>query len=185
MRRLICNVVSVLHSAIRLFIMKLLHGAKIRASFVERISPNVVVEIAGNGKLFLGNRVRIHSGTKIKVRNSGELFIGSNTKINYNCIIVCRDKISIGSCVEFGPSVYIYDHDHDYRKGIENDGFISQPITIGNNVWIGAGSIILRGSTIGNNCVIGAGSIIKGEFSDNSVIIQSRKTEIKKYEKNQ
>ena len=135
MRRFICNVVSVIHTFIRFLIMKLLHGVNLRVSLIERISPNVVVEIDRGGKFFLGNRVRIHSGAKIKVRNSGELFIGDDTKMKYKSIIVCREKISIGSCVEVGPSVYVYDN--DYRKGLKNDEFISQPITIGNDFVIG------------------------------------------------
>ena len=43
-------------------------------------------------------------------------------------------------------------------------------VIIGNNVWIGWGSIILKGTIIGDNCVIGAGSLVSGEFPDNVVI---------------
>jgi len=45
---------------------------------------------------------------------------------------------------------------------------------IGDNVWIGAGCIILRGTVIGDNCVIGAGSVIKGKIESNTLITQRR-----------
>ena len=52
---------------------------------------------------------------------------------------------------------------------------------IGDNVWIGANTVILRGSIIDNGCVIGAGSVIKGEYPPDSVVIQKREdTVIKK-----
>lgn len=105
--------------------------------------------------------------------------IGSNVKINYNCIFVCHNLIEIGEGTEFSPSVYVYDHDHDYRVGLKNNKFKSAPIVIGQNCWIGANTVILRGTTIGNNCVVGAGCILNGTHEDNSLIIQKRETVLK------
>ena len=51
-------------------------------------------------------------------------------------------------------------------------------MSIGDNVWIGANSVILRGSVIGSGCVIGAGSVIKGTYPPDSVIIQKRSNEV-------
>jgi acetyltransferase-like isoleucine patch superfamily enzyme len=92
---------------------------------------------------------------------------------------VCRKNIYIGSGTEFGTNVLIYDHDHDYRAGLKTDKFKESPVKIGNNCWIGANSVILRGTVLGNNCVIAAGSVIRGEYPDNSVIIQKRVTDIR------
>ena len=50
---------------------------------------------------------------------------------------------------------------------------------IGNDVWIGAGAVILRGTTIGDKAVIGAGSIVKGNVPAGSVFYQKRETIIK------
>ena len=52
--------------------------------------------------------------------------------------------------------------------------FVASQIEIGENVWVGANTVILRGTKIGNNCVIGAGSVIKGIIPANSIIIQKR-----------
>ena len=76
----------------------------------------------------------------------------------------------------------MYDHDHDYRKGLNVDSnkedFIRAPIIIGQNCWIGANTVILKGTVLGDNCVVGAGSVISGKYPNNSVIIQKRIGEI-------
>lgn len=178
MRRQINNVISVVYSALRMSIYKILEGQSIKTGLIERISPNVVLEFNRGCKVILGKQTRIHSGCKIKVRPDAELIIGDNVKMNYYCIIACQSKIQIGEGTEFGPSVYIYDHDHDYKRGFnansDKEKFKKEAVEIGKNCWIGANSIILRGTKIGDNCVIGAGSVIKGVFPSNSVIIQKR-----------
>lgn len=79
----------------------------------------------------------------------------------------------------------IYDHDHDFRHpdGLKAEAFKTAPIVIGKDCWIGANTVILRGTTIGDNCVVGAGSIIKGNYPAESVIVQKRDTDIHHYMK--
>lgn len=182
MRRQFNNAVSVAYSALRLGICKLCNGNNLKTGLVERISPNVVLEFNKGSKVSLGRKIRIHSGSKIKVRPGAQLRIGDNVKINYYCVIACQDTISIGDGTEFGPSVYLYDHDHDYRKGLcansDEACFKKAPVHIGKNCWIGANTVILRGTTIGDNCVVGAGCVLKGTYPPNSVIVQKRTTEI-------
>lgn len=180
MRRQFNNLISVAYSALRIGLYKVINGASFQSGIVERISPNVVLEFNKGSKVTLGNKIRVHSGSKIKVRSGAELNIGDNVKINYYCIIACRDRISIGEGTEFGPSVYLYDHDHDYKKGFnansDEECFKQAPIVIGKNCWIGANTIILRGTKIGDNCVIGAGCVVKGDIPNNTVLIQKRDT---------
>ena len=178
MRRQVNNIISVLYSFIRLHVMKIFHGKNLHFQFVERFSPNVVLEMEKGAKVTLGKRVRAHSGCKIKARKHGTLILENDVRINYNCIIVCRKYISIGEGTEFGPSVYIYDHDHDYKSGLKQQLFNEGDIHIGKNCWIGANTIILRGTTIGDNCVIGAGCILKGKYESNSRVVQKRNTAI-------
>ena len=56
---------------------------------------------------------------------------------------------------------------------------LDAPCTIGNDVWIGAGAVILRGTTIGDKAVIGAGSIVKGDVPAGCVYYQKRETVIR------
>lgn len=97
------------------------------------------------------------------------------------CVVTAYDHIKIGDNVMLGPNVLIYDQDHDYQAegGVSAMKFKTAPITIGNNVWIGANALILRGTTIGDNTVVGGGTVVKGDFPANSVIIQKRTTEVR------
>lgn len=186
MRRLVNNIISVLFSLVKFSLIKLFHWNGFMFSLVERFSPNVVTEFNKGSKVIFGKMVRVHSGCKIKVRGGAKLSIGSNAKINYNCIIACHDQIQIGEGTEFGPSVYLYDHDHDYKVGFSSnsndESFVSAPIIIGKNCWIGANSIILRGAVVGDNCVIGAGCIVTGNIPDGSILVQKREGTISKIE---
>lgn len=176
MRRNINNLISTIVTLIKLCILKLLHGKDLKFTAVERFSPNVVVEINKGGMLHLGKKVRAHSGCKFRVRTGATLTIGSNVRINYNCMIFCHDSISIGDGCEVGPNVLVYDHDHDFKceEGIKSGKYLCARVRIGENVWIGANTVILRGATIGDNAVIGAGSIVKGEVPAGAVYVQKR-----------
>lgn len=183
MRRTINNLISVTFSLVKFSLMKMFNWSGFVFSPIQRFSPNVVTEFNHGSKVNLGKKVRVHSGTKIKVRKGGKLTIGANARINYNCIIVCHDSIEIGEGTEFGPSVYLYDHDHDYRAGLKENKFKSAPIVIGKNCWIGANSVILRGTVLGDNCVVGAGCVIKGEYPSFTVLVQKRETETIRWQK--
>lgn len=178
MRRVINNIISILYTIIKFGCMKLFLGERFCFHVVERFSPNVVTEFNEGSYVTLGDKVRVHSGTKIKARKNAKLYIGANVKVNYNCIIACHNEIWIGDGTEFGPSVYLYDHDHDYRSGLKNNKYISEPIHIGKNCWIGANTVLLRGTVLGDNCVVGAGCVLRGKYESGSVIVQKRVTTV-------
>lgn len=175
MRRQIGNVLSVAIAFIRLSLIKITNS-KVMFYPLERISPDVVIEVSRKATCVFGKMVRIHSGSKIKVRDGAELRFEDNVRINYNCMLICHEKIVVKRGVEFGPNVLVYDHDHDFRceGGLKAGYFQCAPVLIGENSWIGAGTIILKGSTIGKNCIIGAGSVVHGNVPDNTVLIQKR-----------
>lgn len=180
-RHQIGNVVSVAYSLVRLSLKKLTGGGRIKSGFIERISPNVVIDIDSKSKLFLGDRVRIHSGSRLTAAKGGKIELGKNVRINNNCRIACRDYITVGDGVEFGPGVLVYDHDHkfDAQSGVSEKEYHTAPVKIGKKTWIGANTVILRGTEIGENCVVGAGSVLRGKYPDNAVITQPRETKIK------
>lgn len=179
MRRLINNIISCACSLICFSLLKVFHFNGLKFHLVERFSPNVVVEMGKKARLHIGKMVRVHSGSKIKVRKNAMLVLESGVKINYNCIIACHKEIKIGAGTQFGPSVYVYDHDHDYKAGLQEGKYIEESVEIGKNCWIGANTVILRGTKIGDNCVVGAGCVLKGNFPTNSVIVQKRESSTK------
>lgn len=176
MRRKITNIVSVLISFIRMFFIKIFHFSTFKYHVIERFSPNVVIELEKSGVMSLGKMVRAHSGCKMKVRKGAILNIGNKVSFNYNCMLFSHEKIEIEDGVEFGPNVLIYDHDHDYqvKGGIKAGKFRCAPVKIERNAWIGANTVILKGSIIGENAVVAAGSIVKGSIPANSIFIQKR-----------
>lgn len=98
------------------------------------------------------------------------IYIGKNCEINMNCTFLDCNRITIGDHSGIGPNVQIYAVAHpvnpDERLSRKDDTEYSfwksftAPVTIGENVWIGGGAIILPGVTIGDNTTIGAGSVV-------------------------
>lgn len=88
-------------------------------------------------------------------------FFGDDVYANFHLVVVDDVTVSVGDRVMFGPNVTISPTGHPLahvyrRKGAQ----FSLPVTIGNDVWIGANCTILPGVTIGDRCVIGAGSVV-------------------------
>lgn len=183
MRHEIGNIISGAFSMGKLVLMKVIYRNRLHFTAIERLSPNVVLDIDGISTLVFRDKVSIHSGSRITVASGGYVEIGNRVRINNNCRIACRKKIIIEDRVEIGPNVLIYDHDHDYKcsGGLESREYVKTPVYIGEGSWIGAGTIILRGTSIGKNCVVGAGSVLKGAFPDNCLIVQKREDLIIKY----
>ena len=99
------------------------------------------------------------------------IFLGEDCFINFNCTILDEAKVTIGNNAFLGPNVSIYTACHPLEVDRRNR-FIewAEPVTIGDNVWIGGDVTILPGVSIGNNTVIGAGSVVTKSFPSNVVI---------------
>jgi maltose O-acetyltransferase len=96
--------------------------------------------------------------------------VGDNFFANFNCVFLDCNYIRIGHNVFIGPGVHIYAATHPIKateriKGPE----LAFPVMIGNNVWIGGGSIICPGVTIGDHTTIGAGSVVTKNIPSNVV----------------
>ena len=161
---------------IKLIFTKICHPKKIKFGKLPRIDS--LTELSFQGKVIIGDKINIRKNSIIRCRKNATLVIGNNVSFGPNNILVSLDEIEIGNNCEFGPNVMFFDHDHDFRVegGINKNQYRKSKIIIGNNVWIGANSVILRGTTIGDNCVIGAGSVVKGHFMNDSIIVQKRET---------
>ncbi len=167
--------------AIKMAWTKLFHIGDFKGPKISMVSPLTEITLDNGGKLEIGEKFKMRDGAKIRVRKGAICKIGRNTSVNCNNMIACRERIIIGNDVQFSPNVQIYDHDHDFRAegGVKAGKYKTGSIEIGNNVWIGANTIILRGTKIGDNAVIAAGSIVKGEVPTGAVIVQKRVSEIR------
>ena len=113
-----------------------------------------------------------------------QIIIGDRTFININCTVldapINEGAMSIGDDCLIGPNVQLLAVSHAVNptQRLNKENFAA-PITIGNNVWIGAGVIILAGVTIGNNAVVGAGSIVTKDVATNTVVAGNPAVKIK------
>lgn len=97
--------------------------------------------------------------------------LGNNVAINQGCNLYGDYGISIGDNTKLSPYVQLYSANYKYDKDkiIGSQGTEGKRIVIGQNVWIGAGSIILAGVSIGNNCIVGAGSVVRKDIIENQL----------------
>ena len=98
--------------------------------------------------------------------------IGESFYANFNFLVLDDGLVKIGDDVLFGPNVSIFTATHllDPKLRPKNADY-TKAVTIGNNVWVGGGSIINPGVTIGDNSVIGSGSVVTKDIPANSVAV--------------
>lgn len=96
--------------------------------------------------------------------------LGENFYSNHNLVILDCAKVTFGDNVFIAPNCGFYTAGHPLNVADRNKGLeYAKPITVGNNVWIGANVIVLPGVTIGANCTIGAGSVVTKDIPSNSL----------------
>lgn len=97
--------------------------------------------------------------------------VGENFYANYDCVLLDICPITIGNNCMLAPNVKLYTASHPLQPAARNSGFENgAPITLGNNVWVGGGAILVPGVTLGDNVVVGAGSVVTKSYPDNVVI---------------
>jgi len=87
--------------------------------------------------------------------------IGARTFVNYDCVMLDVAPIRIGAACQVATCVQLVTATHPIDPELRRGGWESaQPITVGDNVWLGSGVIVCPGVTIGDNTVVGAGSVV-------------------------
>ena len=97
---------------------------------------------------------------------------GRNVYANFNLTLVDDTHIYVGDYTMFGPNVTVATAGHPILPELREQGYqYNAPVRIGKNCWIGAGVVIVPGITIGDNVVVGAGSIVTKDLPDNVVAV--------------
>ncbi len=137
-----------------------------------RLMKRAYLYVRFSGRISLGS-VSFRRPFYCRVGPRGRIAVGRGTFVNYSAKIIAFDTISIGRRCLIGPNVGIYDFDH--RHELDGTPFGSQgmetaPVEIGDNVWIGANAVILKGTRVGSNTVIGAGAVVSGDIPPCSLV---------------
>ena len=161
------------------------------------LTKDTIIELGNNaglslyGKLIMGitqvkgsrkeTRLLLEEGAKMDVKDTFTMYAGSYIRvvkggtlilhggfINENVQITCGATIEIGKDCAIGRDVVIRSYDGPTIKKIGYN--ISEPIKIGNHVWIGQGAQILKGVNIGDGAVIAAGAVVTKDVAPHTSV---------------
>ena len=157
---------------VRPIVQSIVEGGK--ALRVERVPY-----IRGTGKFVLGEQIYLSGLITVHFSNRGKmpvLKIGDRSFVGHQCGFALAGSIEIGSDCLIAAGTRIQDNDGHpldpaarLRKERVKEADI-KPVRIGNNVWIGARSTILKGVTIGDNAVVGTGSVVTRDVEPGTVV---------------
>ncbi len=126
---------------------------------------------------FLTKRIITHMGKNVNIEKGAkfadDISIGDNSGIGINSFVGSGTKI--GNHVMMGPDCLIYTQQHEHSSTeitMDSQGMSPvYPVTIGDDVWLGARAIIMPGVTIGNGVIVGAGAVVTKDVPDYSVVV--------------
>lgn len=163
---------------------KLKRNGHVRIDEGTRIFPETSF-FANLGEISVGKRCCIRAAFEIQ-RQGGKISVGDNCYIGDHTRVWAAESITIGNHVLIAHNVNIFDNDThptdptDRREDFENIvwkrercsylSLRSAPVVINDDVWIGCGSIILKGVTIGNGSIVAAGSVVTKNVPDHVIV---------------
>lgn len=172
-------------SAGPLFVGRHVHLSNLRhVSHQGRLVIEDGAEVDGRSSagMVFGRDVSIGARTSIRPSSyyGGEpgwgLHMGDRSSFATGCFVGCSGRTVIGDDVMFGPGVQIHSENHSFdvaELDIKSQGVTRSHVVIGDNCWVGAGSVITAGVTIGHGVVIGAGSIVTNDIPPLSIAVGS------------
>ncbi|HRH95827.1 MAG TPA: acyltransferase [Prosthecobacter sp.] len=134
------------------------------------ISPDARIHPSTRGtRIIIGAHTQIYDFVCIRaVGGTGDLVMGEHCYINPHCVMFTGNGITLGNYVLLAPGVMLMPANHAFDRRdipVRHQGFLESKggISIEDDVWIGANSVILDGTHIGKGAVIAAGSVVRGQ----------------------
>jgi acetyltransferase-like isoleucine patch superfamily enzyme len=137
------------------------------------LRAGVMLMVTDGGTLRIGSSTHVARGVALTAQ-CADLLIGSRTFIGAWCTIVAQAGIEIGDDCLIAERVTIRDQDHcihdDPAVPIHSAGVHTSPIKIGNDVWIAAGAVVLKGVTIQDGAVVAANAVVRGDVPARAIV---------------
>ena len=151
---------------------KIVHGMiKIgRCDVVSLTGADTVLSITGT--LHLAGKAVIGRGSSLVVQKNATLQLGENFRITGGTTILCEKSITVGNSFLSSWDNLIMDSDH--HDIVDISGRVINPpcpVTIGNHVWLGCRTTLLKGCTLPDNCIVAAGSVLTRNFTQSNSVI--------------
>lgn len=169
------KIIKYLRSWLRIFIFKIRFTKRIHFNMKNikslYIGKGVQIKISKGNVLNFDRNVYIDDYCRLECAG-GNIHIGEETYINMRTNIIALKKICIGKMCIFGPGIGIYDHNHKYANkdiAIKNQGYETETVIIGDDVWLGTNCIITKGVQITDRCIIGANSVVTKNIEKSGV----------------
>jgi acetyltransferase-like isoleucine patch superfamily enzyme len=189
-------------SSLKYHLMKRKWKSKLTAgSGLQILGKSPIIKAPKNGKIIIGDNVVLNSDfinsntslttvVKFVTGINGTIRIGNNCDLNGTCM-VAYEEIEIGNNCQFASSSIISDTDfHPVDKEARFAQMQGLPfshslvnkkkIKIGNNVWIGWGTVVLKGVTIGDNSIVAAGAVVVNDVPENVIVAGNPARVVKK-----
>ena len=155
---------------IRFMIIRIFYFKRVKIGKISYLGKNLKIIVSKQSSIKINGKIRINDN--VELQSNGEVIFGNGCGINSYSRIVAFEKIVLGDNVLIAQFVSILDHDHNVEiidDEIKMKKFLTEPILIGNNVWIGDKVTITKGVKIGDNVVIGANSVVTKDIPSNSL----------------
>jgi acetyltransferase-like isoleucine patch superfamily enzyme len=158
--------------------LKVGHGSKLDIppgsflfiGFAHFTSSPCSIHLGRNATLSVRGTAQFLRGTRIFVNDGGHLEVGTRSYINDCSTVTCFENIKIGSGCSISWNTNILDtnvHELIVRGSPKPR---SEPVAIGDHVWIGTGATILAGTTIGDNAIVAAGSVVTSDVQPGTLV---------------
>lgn len=151
---------------------KLRSPGRLTADSLPDIQPPFRVEVLRGATFHVGRNTKFRTGFTARVEQNAHFRAGDDVLFNSFCWVGATERIEIGNSVLFAPRCTIVDGDHKFDAPdlpIWRQGLASEPIVIGNDVWIAAGAVVM--SSVGDGSVVGANAVVTNPIPAHSIAV--------------
>lgn len=135
-----------------------------------RLGPRIRLTVGRTGRFLYGERCTVDGDFRAVV--DGVLHLGDDVYFNAGAHLSVMERVVVGARCRFGERLSIHDEDHTTPPGGGAwSGYVTSPVVIGDDVWVGANVTILRGALIGPHSVVAAGAVVRGRFPEGGVLL--------------